>query len=123
AGFLKSAGLSCLDQAQKVADGKKGEVYVAVNKKKGRPTPELIAELLPPILRAFPWPKAMRWGEGKPEALRWVRPLRSILCMFGIPQETPEIVAFALDGLTAGDITYGHRFMPRSRSRCAASPI
>ncbi|HXT07935.1 MAG TPA: glycine--tRNA ligase subunit beta [Roseiarcus sp.] len=111
AGFLKSAGLSSLDQAQKVADGKKGEVYVAVIEKKGRPTPELIAELLPPILRAFPWPKAMRWGEGKPEALRWVRPLRSILCMFGIPQETPEIVAFALDGLTAGDITYGHRFM------------
>jgi glycyl-tRNA synthetase beta chain len=111
AGFLKSAGLASLDQAQKVADGKKGEIYVAVIEKKGRPTPELIAELIPPILRAFPWPKAMRWGEGKADSLRWVRPLRAILCLFGGPHETPEIVPFTLDGLTSGDITYGHRFL------------
>jgi glycyl-tRNA synthetase beta chain len=113
AGFLKSAGLSSLDQAQQVSDGKKGEVYVAVVEKKGRPTPELVAELLPPILRAFPWPKSMRWGEGstKPDALRWVRPLRSILCLFGGPHETPEVVPFALDGLASGDVTYGHRFL------------
>ncbi len=111
AGFLKSAGLASLDQAQKVADGKKGEVYVAVIEKKGRPTPELIAELIPPILRAFPWPKAMRWGEGRADSLRWVRPLRSILCLFGGPHETPEIVPFTLDGLRSGDVTYGHRFL------------
>jgi glycyl-tRNA synthetase beta chain len=113
AGFLKSAGLASLDQAQKVSDGKKGEIYVAVIEKKGRPTPELIADLLPPILRAFPWPKSMRWGAGstKPDALRWVRPLRSILCLFGGPHETPEIVPFTLDGLASGDTTHGHRFM------------
>ena len=112
-GFLKSAGLQTLDQAQKVSDGKKGEIYVAVIEKKGRATAELIAELLPPILKAFPWPKSMRWGAGstKPDALRWVRPLRSILCTFGGPHETPEIVPFALDGLASGDITYGHRFL------------
>jgi len=136
AGFLKSAGLGSLDQAQKVADGKKGEVYVAVIEKKGRPTPELIAELIPPILRAFPWPKAMRWGDYRPpesfggfgsmgfntsmfndgqitgqNTLRWVRPLRAILCLFGGPHETPEVVPFTLDGLTSGDVTYGHRFL------------
>jgi glycyl-tRNA synthetase beta chain len=113
AGFLKSAGLTSLDQAQKVADGKKGEIYVAVIEKKGRPTPELISELLPPILRAFPWPKSMRWGAGstKPDALRWVRPLRSIVCLFGPEHEATEIVPFALDGLAAGDVTYGHRFL------------
>jgi glycyl-tRNA synthetase beta chain len=113
AGFLKSAGLASLDQAQKVSDGKKGEIYVAVIERKGRPTAELIGELLPPILRAFPWPKSMRWGAAsvKPDALRWVRPLRSILCTFGGPHETPEIVSFALDGLAAGDVTYGHRFL------------
>jgi len=89
AGFLKSAGLASLDQAQKVADGKKGEIYVAVIEKKGRPTPELISELLPPMLRAFPWPKSMRWGAGstRPDALRWVRPLRSIVCLFGPEHE------------------------------------
>ena len=113
AGFLKSAGLASLDQAQKVSDGKKGEIYVAVIEKKGRPTPELIGELVPPILRAFPWPKSMRWGVGstRPDALRWVRPLRSILCLFGGPHETPEVVPFALDGLVSGDTTYGHRFL------------
>ncbi len=113
AGFLKSAGLASLDQAQKVSDGKKGEIYVAVVEKKGRATPALIAELLPPILRAFPWPKSMRWGAGstKPDALRWVRPLRSIVCTFGAPHEPIEIVPFALDGLVAGDTTFGHRFM------------
>jgi glycyl-tRNA synthetase beta chain len=113
AGFLKSAGLQSLDQAQKVSDGKKGEIYVAVIEKKGRTTAELIAELLPPILRAFPWPKSMRWGAAstRPDALRWVRPLRSILCAFGGPHEAPEIVPFSLDGLTSGDVTYGHRFL------------
>ena len=113
AGFLKSAGLASLDQAQKVADGKKGEIYVAVIEKKGRATPELVADLLPPMLRAFPWPKSMRWGAGstKPDALRWVRPLRAMLCTFAGPHEAPEIVNFALDGIAAGDVTYGHRFM------------
>ena len=113
AGFLKSAGLESLDQAQKVSDGKKGEIYVAVVERKGRATAELIAELLPPILRAFPWPKSMRWGVGstKPDTLRWVRPLRSILCTFGGPTETPEIVPFMLDGLASGDVTFGHRFL------------
>jgi glycyl-tRNA synthetase beta chain len=112
-GFLKSAGLASLDQAQKVSDGKKGEIYVAVIERKGSATAELIADLLPPILRAFPWPKSMRWGEGstKPEALRWVRPLRSIVCTFGGPHETPQVVPFTLDGIASGDVTYGHRFL------------
>ncbi len=112
-GFLKSAGLASLDQAQKVSDGKKGEIYVALIEHKGRATAELIADLLPPIFRAFPWPKSMRWGAGsvRPDTLRWVRPLRSILCTFGGPVETPEIVPFALDGIASGDVTYGHRFM------------
>ena len=61
----------------------------------------------------FPWPKSMRWGaaSARSDALRWVRPLRSILCTFGGPHEAPETIAFALDGLTAGDATYGHRFL------------
>ena len=112
-GFLKAAGLASLDQAQKVSDGKKGEFYIAVTEKKGRATRDLIAEMLPGILRAFPWPKSMRWGAAstRPDALRWVRPLRSILCTFGGPVEAPEPIPFALDGLTASDVTYGHRFL------------
>ena len=77
-----------------------------------RPT-TLIAEILPAIIRAFPWPKSMRWGaaSAEPDALRWVRPLRAILCTFAHPARRREIVPFEIDGITAGDVTYGHRFM------------
>src|SRR5271154_813537 len=112
-GFLKSAGLARIADAKIVSDGKKGEFYVAVIEKPGRATRELIAEIVPAIIRAFPWPKSMRWGAAsvRSDSLRWVRPLRSILCTFGIPHETPETIAFAVDGLTAGNRTFGHRFL------------
>jgi glycyl-tRNA synthetase beta chain len=112
-GFLKSAGLSRIEEAKIVSDGKKGEFYVVLIEKPGRATPELIADLLPPLLKNFPWPKSMRWGAAslRADSLRWVRPLRSILCTFGVAHEATEIIAFSLDGLTAGDVTHGHRFM------------
>ncbi|MGD0642516.1 MAG: glycine--tRNA ligase subunit beta, partial [Roseiarcus sp.] len=116
-GFLKSAGLQRIEDAKIEKDAKKGEFYVAVIERPGRPTRELLSEILPAIIRAFPWPKSMRWGaaSARPDALRWVRPLRSILCAFGGPHEAPETIAFTVDGLTAGDVTYGHRFMaPRA---------
>jgi glycyl-tRNA synthetase beta chain len=112
-GFLKSAGLARIEDAKIEADAKKGEFYVAVIEKPGRPTRDLLAEILPAVIRAFPWPKAMRWGAGsaRPDALRWVRPLRAMLCTFGGPHEAPEVIPFAVDGVVAGDVTYGHRFM------------
>ena len=112
-GFLKSAGLARIEDAKIEADPKKGEFYVALIDRPGRATKEVLAEILPAIVRGFPWPKSMRWGAGSvaPEALRWVRPLHAIVCTFGGAQETPEIVAFAVDGIAAGDITYGHRFL------------
>ena len=112
-GFLKSAGLARIEDAKIEADAKKGEFYVAVIDKPGRPTRDLLAEILPTIIRAFPWAKSMRWGTAsiRPDALRWVRPLRSILCTFGGPHEAPDVIPFAVDGLTASDVTFGHRFM------------
>jgi glycyl-tRNA synthetase beta chain len=112
-GFLKSAGLKRIEDAKVVSDGKKGEFYVAVVEKEGRATREVLAEVLPAIVRAFPWPKSMRWGaaSAKPDALRWVRPLHAILCAFGGPHEAPEVVPFAVNGIAAGDVTYGHRFL------------
>jgi glycyl-tRNA synthetase beta chain len=112
-GFLKSAGLARIEDAKIEADPKKGEFYVAVIDRPGRATKEVLAEILPAIVRGFPWPKSMRWGAGsvKPDALRWVRPLHAIVCTFGGAQETPEIVPFAVGGIAADDITYGHRFL------------
>ncbi|MFG1289433.1 glycine--tRNA ligase subunit beta [Xanthobacter versatilis] len=108
AGFLKSAGLSSLDQATVQSDPKKGDFYVAVVEKPGRPTPEVIAEIIPAIIRSFPWPKSMRWGSG---ALRWVRPLHSIVATFGAEGDEPEVVRFEVDGIVSSNITYGHRFL------------
>jgi glycyl-tRNA synthetase beta chain len=112
AGFLRAAGLTSIDQA-KVQPDKKGDFYVAVIDKPGRPAIEVIAGIVPELAKAFPWPKAMRWGEtsGKPGALNWVRPLHSIVAMFGPETEEPDVVAFDVGGIKAGDTTYGHRFL------------
>lgn len=107
AGFLRAAGLTSIDQAKVQAD-KKGDFYVAITEKKGRAAIAVLAEIVPEVVRAFPWPKSMRWGSGR---LTWVRPLHSIVATFGPETEEPEIVRFSVDGIEAGDETRGHRFM------------
>ena len=74
------------------------------------PAATLIAQSIPTLLRRFPWPKSMRWGDGS--AFTWIRPLRRILCLLD-----GEIVPFALaEGADTGhhlqssDQTQGHRF-------------
>jgi glycyl-tRNA synthetase beta chain len=112
-GFLKATGLASLDQAKIQRDPKKGDFYVALIDKPGRATLDVLADILPVIVRTFPWPKSMRWGErsAKPGALQWVRPLHCIVATFGIETEQPDVVKFATDGIEAGQTTYGHRFM------------
>lgn len=101
-GFLRAAGLTSIDQAS-VQEDKKGAFYLAVTEKPGRSTADLIAEIVPDVIRNFPWPKSMRWGTG---SLRWVRPLHSILCILG-----GKVVEIELEGISADSMTYGHRFM------------
>ncbi|MBD8908096.1 glycine--tRNA ligase subunit beta [Methylorubrum zatmanii] len=112
-GFLKSAGLDSLAQATTVTDPKKGEFYLAVIERPGRETLDVLAEIIPGIIRSFPWPKSMRWGaaSAQPGALRWVRPLQSIVATFGPETETPEVVPFSVEGISAGTTTRGHRFL------------
>jgi glycyl-tRNA synthetase beta chain len=112
-GFLKAAGLKSIKDAKVEKDAKKGDFYVAVIEKKGRTAIEVIAEIVPEVVKTFPWPKSMRWGErsAKPGALAWVRPLQSIVATFGPETEEPEIVRFAVDGITSGNETRGHRFL------------
>jgi glycyl-tRNA synthetase beta chain len=107
AGFLKAAGLTSIKDAR-VQPDKKGDFYVAAIEKEGRPALDVIAEIIPDVVRTFPWPKSMRWGSGR---LNWVRPLHSIIATFGPETEEPDIVRFNVDGLAAGDETRGHRFM------------
>src|ERR1700731_660568 len=107
-GFLKATGLASIDQAKVEKDAKKGDFYVAVIERQGRPAIEVIGEIVPEVIKTFPWPKSMRWGDGR---LTWVRPPHSIVATFGPETEEPEIVAFAVDGIKAGDETRGHRFL------------
>ena len=111
-GFLKAAGLKSLDEA-KVQRDPKGDFYIALIEKPGRATLDVLADILPVIVRTFSWPKSMRWGErsARPGALNWVRPLHSIVATFGLETEEPDVVRFAVDGIEAGQTTYGHRFM------------
>ena len=112
AGFLRKAGLSDVSQAHVHSDPKKGDFYVAHISKPGRDAEEIIADVMPGIIRGFSWPKSMRWGpaSAKPGSLRWVRPLQSIICTFGPETEEPTVIAFEIDGLVAGNVTSGHRF-------------
>ena len=102
-GFLKSAGVT-LDQCDVEEDKKgKGAFYVVRINKPGQETPDVIAAIVPDVVRKFPWPKSMRWGTSQ---LRWVRPLQSILCVFD-----GEVVPFDVDGIRSGNTTRGHRFL------------
>jgi glycyl-tRNA synthetase beta chain len=111
-GFLRKAGLSSVAEAHVHSDPKKGDFYVAHVSKPGRAAEEIIAELVPQVIRAFPWPKSMRWGpaSAKPGSLRWVRPLQSIVCTFGPETSDPVVVDFEVDGIRSGNVTFGHRF-------------
>ncbi|RVT89429.1 glycine--tRNA ligase subunit beta [Sphingomonas crocodyli] len=100
-GFLRKTGLT---QDQLVErDG----VYFAVVDKPGRATASVIAEAIPAIVRAFPWPKSMRWGKASAStaSLRWVRPLQGIVALLG-----DDVVEFEIDGVVSGAATVGHRF-------------
>jgi glycyl-tRNA synthetase beta chain len=100
-GFLRKTGLT---QEQLVErDG----VYFAVIEKAGRKTADVLAEAIPAIIRAFPWPKSMRWGAASQstESLRWVRPLQGIVALLG-----DDVIQCGLDGIIAGSSTMGHRF-------------
>jgi len=100
-GFLRSAGVT-LDQCEIQRDAK-GEFYVAIIRREGRPTADVLAECLPKTLAQLAWPKSMRWCA---DEVRWVRPLHGILCTID-----GEVVPFAFAGVTSGNTTLGHRFL------------
>ena len=100
-GFLRKTGLT----REQLVD--RGGTFFAVTEKPGRATADVLAEAIPAIVRAFPWPKSMRWGDASAstESLRWVRQLQGIVALLG---ET--IVPFEIAGIASGAATFGHRF-------------
>ena len=108
AGFLKSTGLAREQLVER--DDAKGRFFYAVIARPGRPAAELLAALMPQLIRSFDWPKSMRWGEAsrRRDSLRWVRPLTGIVALLG-----DAVVPFEIDGLASGRTTQGHRFLSR----------
>ena len=102
AGFVKSAGLKSIKEAEIVKDEKKGDFYAVKIEKAGRAAKEIVAEVVPAVAAKFPWPKSMRWGSGRTQ---WVRPLHSVLCLLD-----GRVVKFAIEDVASGKETRGHRF-------------
>jgi glycyl-tRNA synthetase beta chain len=100
-GFLRKTGLS--REQLRIEKTPKGDVYLGVIARKGRPTAEVLAEILPETFAKLPWPKSMRFPNS---AVRWVRPLHAIVCTFD-----GDVVPFEFAGVTSGNVTHGHRFL------------
>ncbi|KTT72832.1 glycine--tRNA ligase subunit beta [Sphingomonas endophytica] len=100
-GFLRKTGLTREQLTER--DG----VLYAVTEKPGRATADVLAEAIPAVIRAFPWPKSMRWGAASlsTESLRWVRPLQGVVALFG-----EQVVPVSIAGIDSGAATLGHRF-------------
>src|SRR5579863_4832478 len=97
AGFLRSTGV-----AQETLVERDGAWFATLSHT-GRPTAEIVAEMVEEIVRGFPWPKSMTWGVGK---LRWVRPIQRILCVFD-----RTVAPLSIEGIEASDLSEGHRSM------------
>ncbi len=104
-GFLKGAGVSLEECEQR--DTGKGVFYFAVLSKKGRPTADVLKDVVEQTLTDFPWPKSMRWGS---HSVRWVRPLQGIVALLD-----GKLVPISFGPVTSGDSTIGHRFMAPAR--------
>lgn len=100
-GFLKANGIT-LDQCER-RETPKGTFLYHTIEKKGRPTAEVLAEVITAALAAFPWPKSMRWAD---QPQRWVRPLHGIVCLF-----EGAVVPVSFAGVESGNQTWGHRFL------------
>lgn len=100
-GFLRKTGLT--KEQLEDRDG----VWFAVVERPGRATADVLAQAIPAVIRAFPWPKSMRWGAASQttESLRWVRPLQGIVALLD-----GAVVPMEVDGILSGRETRGHRF-------------
>ena len=104
-GFARGAGVAV--EALELREEKRGRFHYATVVNEGREADAIVVEVLERAIRGFPWPKSMRWGEG---TLRWVRPLRRILCVLS-DEAGARVVPLSVDGIEAGDVTEGHRWM------------
>ena len=100
-GFLKTTGVTRADCT--LQETSKGQFLFVVKKEAPQPTETVLSELSLAILKDFRWPKTMRWPNS---STSWIRPLRGFVSLFD-----GKLVPFSYAGVTASNITRGHRFM------------
>ncbi|MCX7602479.1 MAG: glycine--tRNA ligase subunit beta [Bryobacteraceae bacterium] len=99
-GFARKNGVTVAELSVEITP--KGEYFALRKKIEGRAVREILAEILPEVIRRIPWPKTMYWtGKGGPT---FIRPIRWIVALFG-----DQVVEFSFAGVQAGALTSGHR--------------
>jgi glycyl-tRNA synthetase beta chain len=101
AGFARGQGLS-VDQLI-IVETEKGPYVCAKKEQAGRPTSELLAEILPRLIHNIPFKKSMRW---KDLEVRFARPVHWIVALFG-----GAVIPFTFGNIVSGNQSRGHRFM------------
>ena len=100
-GFAQKQGVS-VDQLG-MLETPRGEYLYIKRSIPGRPTIEVLAEILPRLMAEMPWPKSMRWGS---HPFAFVRPIHWILALF-----QGRVIHLEIGGIRSGNTTRGHRFM------------
>ncbi|MED0674777.1 glycine--tRNA ligase subunit beta [Aneurinibacillus thermoaerophilus] len=99
-GFARGKGLTPNDLYVKEVGG--AEYVFARRHQAGQPTAELLPQLAE-IITGLSFPKNMRWGAYD---LRFVRPIRWIVAMFG-----SDVIPMVIAGIRSSNETQGHRFL------------
>ncbi|SHK79889.1 glycine--tRNA ligase subunit beta [Desulforamulus aeronauticus] len=100
-GFLRSQGVNLEDLV--VRNIGQVEYLYAIKREEGRPAAEVLAEICPGLITGLHFPKPMRWGDLE---LRFARPIRWLLCLFG-----EQVIPFELANIKSDCYTFGHRFL------------
>lgn len=96
-GFLKAVDMK-IEQLS-IIDG----FYYAKKIDQAVKVDNCLIEIIEQVLQSFTWPKSMRSAQ---TSVRWVRPLRNILCLF-----SKNVLPIKFGHLIANNKTWGHRFM------------
>ncbi|MBI3002740.1 MAG: glycine--tRNA ligase subunit beta [candidate division NC10 bacterium] len=106
-GFARAQGVRVTEL--KIEPTDRGEYVVVELVDRGAPARDLLPTLIPRLITSLSFPKMMRWGNA---SVRFVRPIRWILCLYG-----GRVVPFEIDGIQSGAVTYGHRFLSPGPAR------
>ncbi|MBR8701842.1 Glycine--tRNA ligase beta subunit [Fusobacterium sp. DD29] len=99
-GFAKSQNV---DPTQlEIVTTPKGEYIAARKFMKGKPTKDLLPEILRNLVLELNFPKSMKWSDKK---LRFARPVKWFMAICD-----SEVVPFEIEGIVSGNKSRGHRF-------------